>query len=104
MELICTNGKYDSGTKFTSPEFCLPFIQNGLPVNQYYIGGCGVGKTVNLSNPSKHFKIACDTIFHCIIRSQLKVITSCIFAQVNEIPPQKKGSFGVRYTTTKESD
>ena len=27
MELICTNGKRDSGTKFTSPEFCLPFAQ-----------------------------------------------------------------------------
>ena len=25
MELICTNGKLDSGKKFPSPEFCLPF-------------------------------------------------------------------------------
>ena len=24
MELICTNGKRDSGTKFTRPEFCVP--------------------------------------------------------------------------------
>ena len=27
MELICLNGNRDSGTKFTSPEFCLPFSQ-----------------------------------------------------------------------------
>ena len=27
MELICTNGKCDSRTKFTSLEFCLPFAQ-----------------------------------------------------------------------------
>ena len=27
MELICTNGKRDSGTKFISPELCLPFAQ-----------------------------------------------------------------------------
>ena len=27
MKLICTNGKRDSGTKLTSPEFCLPFTQ-----------------------------------------------------------------------------
>ena len=26
MELICTNGKRDSGTKFTRPEFCVPFM------------------------------------------------------------------------------
>ena len=25
MELICTNSKYDSGMKFTSPEFFIPF-------------------------------------------------------------------------------
>ena len=27
MELICTNGKRDSGTKLTSPELCEPFTQ-----------------------------------------------------------------------------
>ena len=29
MELICTctNGQRDSGMKFTSPDFCFPFIQ-----------------------------------------------------------------------------
>ena len=27
VEMICTNGKRDSGMKFTSPEFCLPFAQ-----------------------------------------------------------------------------
>ena len=27
MKLICTNGKRDSGTKLTSPEFCLQFTQ-----------------------------------------------------------------------------
>ena len=30
MELICANGKQDSGTKFNSPEFCLAFAhENG---------------------------------------------------------------------------
>ena len=34
MELICTKGKRDSGTKFTSPEFYLPFAEgkNQIPV------------------------------------------------------------------------
>ena len=27
VELICSNGKRDSGTKFTSPEFCITFVQ-----------------------------------------------------------------------------
>ena len=27
MKLICTNSKHDSGTKLTSPEFCVPFAQ-----------------------------------------------------------------------------
>ena len=27
MKLISTNGKHDSGTKLTSPEFCVPFAQ-----------------------------------------------------------------------------
>ena len=30
-ELICANGKLDSGMKFTSPEFFFPFVQS---VNQ----------------------------------------------------------------------
>ena len=44
MELICTNGKRDPRTKFTSFEFCLPFAQTvNRPVcpykwlNKYYI-------------------------------------------------------------------
>ena len=32
MELICTNSKYDSGMKFTSPEFFIPFRTQ--PVNR----------------------------------------------------------------------
>ena len=38
MELICTTGKRHSGTKFTNPEFCLPFTQT---VNRL---GCPNGK------------------------------------------------------------
>ena len=32
MELICANGKQDSGTKFNSPEFCLAFAHAGLEI------------------------------------------------------------------------
>ena len=31
LELICENGKRDSGAKFTSREFCLPFTQTVEP-------------------------------------------------------------------------
>ena len=44
MELICTNSKRYSGTKFTSPEFFFPFVQ---AVNQapciIWAGGVGGG-------------------------------------------------------------
>ena len=35
MELICANGKRESGTKFTSPKSCLPSTQNRQPTDGF---------------------------------------------------------------------
>ena len=39
MELIGTNGKCDSGTKFISPEFCVPFVQTVNRLVSVHVNG-----------------------------------------------------------------
>ena len=76
MELICTNGKSDSGTKFISPEwpeFCVPFAQTVIrqvcPCNYMVNNSClvGVESACLFTNSFSGFSQDCASTCRCCI-------------------------------------
>ena len=73
MELICTNGKSDSGTKYIGPEFCVPFAQTvNRPVCpcQYIVNNScllGVQSACLFTNSFSGFSQGCAPTCRCCI-------------------------------------